>query len=231
MGKLQITNYKLQTNSKFQYSKSQKRFWSFEFWSLDIVWNLIFGAWNSRRRAGFTLLEMVISLGIFSVLVVLAIGVVISVSRAQTNAAADQAILDNVRFGLELITKELRTGVNYNVSSSPVCGGAPGTEIHFSATSGSRVYYLQGTTIMRATADAANPNQCYGQPLNIFVPFTAPEITTEKLGFRVRGANPGPDDGQPTITVSIQVSMINSKTNQKTGLNLQTTVVQRQRDL
>ncbi|MFQ6082273.1 MAG: hypothetical protein ACE5WD_02805 [Candidatus Aminicenantia bacterium] len=43
----QITNPKLQTNSKFQCSKSKTNlFCSFGIWLLDIVWDLMLGIWD-----------------------------------------------------------------------------------------------------------------------------------------------------------------------------------------
>ena len=68
--KSQITNHKSQTNSKFEIRNSKHVFWSFEFRSLDIVWNLVLGAWNFRSRNsanGFGLVEIVVAIGIISV--------------------------------------------------------------------------------------------------------------------------------------------------------------------
>jgi len=46
--KLQITNYKLQTNSKFKIPNSKFIYFvlNFEFWSFEFVWNLEFVIWN-----------------------------------------------------------------------------------------------------------------------------------------------------------------------------------------
>lgn len=171
----------------------------------------------TKFNRGFTLLEMVVSTGIFFVVVILAVGLAIAVSDAQIKASNLQTIQDNVRFSLELMTKEIRTGFDYALTS--LCGGS--SELSFEATSGLRVYFLDTTTkrIMRGTncADAT--------------PFTSDNMIVDDLRFIVRGNSPGPNDGQPTITISMTVRSISDKQKLESSMNLQTTIVQRTKDL
>ncbi len=176
---------------------------------------------------GFTLLEMVISTGLFGTLVVAAVSITLLASNAQIKAADIQAIQDNIRFSLELLTKELRTGRNYTLTS--VCA-ASGSEISFDSTSGRRFYFLNSATqtIHRATqdltsADCSNPQKA--------VPFTAEEVIVDRLSFRLIGQNVGSGDGQPLVTVNLRVRSREVKFGAETTMNLQTTVVQRLRDL
>lgn len=171
--------------------------------------------------AGFTLLEMVISIGIFSVLVIASIGVTLGISNAQIKAANVQATQDNIRFSLELVTKEMRTGSGYRLSS--ICNQNQGEEISFT-TSGaeSRIYYLAGDRLMRLK----NTSVCQSAQ-----PLMADEVGVERLRFMVSGASPGPGDGQPRVTVSISVRSKGLKDPLESRMDLQTTVVQRLRDL
>jgi type II secretory pathway pseudopilin PulG len=172
---------------------------------------------------------MVLSIGIFSILVTSAIGLTLGISNAQIKAQNIQAILNNIRFSLELITKELRTGSGYTLSST--C--APlGSEISFNTSLGDRrVYFLDGTTgiIMRAkipltSGDCTNPN--------IVKPFTAEEVLVERLNFALfYGQLAGPADGQPRATLSLKVTSRSPKYYLQSSMDLQTTVVQRLRDL
>lgn len=178
-------------------------------------------------KNGFTLLEMVVSLGIFSVLIILALGIVLGVSNAQLKAANIQAIQDNIRFSLELITKELRTGTNYELTDyGTACGrvGDPDSEISFNTSLGEkRVYYLdQSGVIMRITG---------GTDCQRARPFTSEEVVVERLIFRLRGEKQGPTDGQPMVTVSLTARSRDSKLILESKMNLQTTVVGRLRDL
>ena len=164
---------------------------------------------------------MIISIGIFSVLVVASIGVTLGVSNAQIKAANIQATQDNIRFSLELITKEMRTGSQYRLSS--FCSPNSGEEISFLTSSGeSRVYYLTEDRIMRLKQTTV----CQaGQPL------MADEVGVERLRFVVRGASSGPQDGQPMITISMGVRSKSLKDPLESRMDLETTVVQRLRDL
>lgn len=180
---------------------------------------------------------MVVSMGIFSFLVVSAIGITIQVMKAQTKAANIQAVLDNVRFGLELMTREMRTGDSF-VTSVPFLSGCSGyvplSEISFrdlnlSPTEG-RIYYRRNdNTIMRIAYPwppaLGTPNCGQAQP------FSADEVVVESMRFQLRGQTLGPADGQPVITVNLRVSSRNPRFGPTTRMNLQTTVVQRVRDL
>lgn len=172
-------------------------------------------------KSGFTLLEMIISIGIFSVLVVAAIGVTIGVSNAHLKAANTQATQDNIRFSVELMTKEMRTGSQYGLTA--VCTGRSGEEISF-VTSGAerRVYYLSGTTLMRL----AGAGGC-----NTARPLMAEEVAVEHLRFTLGGTASGPSDGQPWVMIALTVRSRNEKKAFESRMDLQTTVVQRMRDL
>ena len=167
------------------------------------------------------MLEMIISIGIFSVLVVASIGVTIGVSNAQIKAANIQAIQDNIRFSLELITKEMRTGSGYALSS--VCSSTPGTEVSFTTSAGeTRMYYLSGDKIMRLK----NTATC-----QLAQPLMADEVGVERLRFITSGTVTGPADGQPRVTISMSVVSKSAKNPLESRMDLETTVVQRLRDL
>lgn len=171
---------------------------------------------------GFTLLEMLVSIGIFSVLVVAAIDITLGISNAQLKTASLQAIQDNIRFGLELVTKEMRTGTNYNLSS--FCAPA-GSEISFTTSVGEqRIYYLD--TARKAIMRLKDSINCANS-----IQFTAEEVSVDILTIRLRGQTSGPSDGQPTATLALKISSSEPKFGGETSMNLQTTVVQRFRDL
>ncbi|QQG45685.1 MAG: type II secretion system protein [Candidatus Sungiibacteriota bacterium] len=181
---------------------------------------------NHTKKQGFTLLEMIISIGIFSVLVIASIGVTLGVSNAQIKAANIQAILDSIRFSLELITKEMRTGSGYAATSyGAACGGASGSEISFTTALGeSRTYYLSPATktIMRMT-QTTNCVQA--------VPFSSEEVNIDRLNFALSGSASGPNDGQPRVTLTMKARSKSPKYYLESSLDLQTTVAQRLRDL
>jgi len=188
---------------------------------------------QQSKTGGFTLLEMIISIGIFSVLVVTSIGVMLGISNAQLKAANIQATVDNIRFSMELMTKEMRTGSQYALSS--FYGAQPGEELSFVTSAGERrVYYLSGGTIMRLAASLS----CLIQtPLVVTAqcpspkPLMADEVTVERLRFKIGGITPGSSDGQPWVMVAMSVSSKGGKQAFESRMDLETMVVQRLRDL
>ncbi len=188
-----------------------KRFWSLEF------------------RSGFTLLEMIISIGVFSVLVIASIGITLGVSNAQIKAQNIQFVLDNIRFSLELITKEMRTGTNYALTTN--C--APlGSEISFITSTGQeRVYFLDAGEGIIWRARAPITNEDCENPSKVS-PFTSEQVMVERLNFtELYGQVPGGTDGQPRITITLTVISRSPKLQLQSSMNLQTTIVQRLRDL
>lgn len=171
-------------------------------------------------EGGFTLLEMVVSIGIFSVLIVTAVGIIISISHAEIKAANTQDIQDNIRFTLELITKELRVGSGYSVSS---CVGSSCQQINFTTAGGeARGYCLELGVIKRLTATTV----CgFGSPM------TAANIVVDRLSFVVSGNVSGPSDGQPRVTIVLQARSVDPRLQFESTINIQSTVVQRLRDI
>lgn len=188
--------------------------------------NLLLKSYTLHLQKGFTLLEMIISIGLFSVIVTTAISIMLQVSNAQIKASNLQTILDNIRFSLELITKEMRTGNSYAVNNT--CG----TGIKFKTSlNEDRAYYLDipTKTVMRATA-AITGADCDGVS-DVVQPFTSEDVEIDRLDFQIRGQNLGPDDGQPWIVVNLAGKSKNAKYLLDSSVNLQTTITQRIRDL
>ncbi len=85
-----------------------------------------------KSQHGFTLIEMVIALSIFTVTILVATNIYLLVSNAQQRALAAQKILDDVRALFETMTQEVRLGtINYayyeanNIDLHPEAGAAP----------------------------------------------------------------------------------------------------------
>ena len=65
------------------------------------------------RQAGFTLIEIIVSLGIFTVVAVVAMGAFLKVIDANKKSQSLKTAINNVNFALESISRELRVGSNY----------------------------------------------------------------------------------------------------------------------
>lgn len=169
-------------------------------------------------NGGFTLLEMTVALGIFSVVIMTAVGAVIAVSDAQVKSAKMQSIQDNLRFALEAMTKEIRISKFFQPSG----GMAPSyASLAFTRGDGTQVMYCADSGAIRK-ATGAGMNCAAGSAI------TDDSIVIEQLSFYVIGHAAGPSDGQPRITAVLKARSADPKL--ATSFRIQTTVTQRLRD-
>lgn len=180
----------------------------------------------SNSAAGFTLFELVVAIGLFSVLVISVVSLMLKIIEVQKRTISAQTILDNVRFGMELLTRELRAGFDYKLSAS--CGTL-GQELTFITSAGERrIYFLNQNEkkIMKIAQPSSAPIDC-AQAL----PFSSDEVAVNKLGFFVEGETYRASDGQPWVTITMNVSPKNTEAGpDESSINLQTTIVSRIRD-
>lgn len=75
---------------------------------------------------GFTLIEMIVSLGVFSVVVTTAVGAMLVLISTNQQLQAEQSVMTNLAFALDTMTREMRTGFNYycHSESTDTSGGA-----------------------------------------------------------------------------------------------------------
>lgn len=156
------------------------------------------------NNRGFTLIEMIVALGIFSVAIVIAVSTFLNLQDAERKIQGKLTVVDNLRFALEIMAKEARTGTAY---------GSSGSSFSFTNVNGLAVVYrLNAGQIEKSLAGAS------------FQPLTAGDITVEDLDFYVRGA-PSGDNIQPWVLISIK-AFAETK-GAKESFSLQTSVSQR----
>lgn len=110
---------------------------------------------------GFTLVEIIVSLAIFSIVAVIAVGALVRILGSNRQAQSLQTSVNNMSFALESMSRELRTGRNY------VC------------TVGSSYSFTAGGTLTPAQCDGT------GQGNGVVLAFFSSNVATP--GF---GANP-----------------------------------------
>ncbi|MDP3784960.1 MAG: type II secretion system protein [bacterium] len=174
---------------------------------------------NNFKR-GFTLLEMIVSLGVFSIAILISLSSIFSISDAQKKAVALQNALDNLRFAIEAASKEIRTGSSFHcgsdISLTPQdCGG--GAAFTFLNADGETVSYYQDQSQLLKKVGAALPQS-----------ITAVTVKIERLVFYVSGA-PSGDGRQPRVTIVIE-GKVSPTSRTETTLQLETTVSQRKLD-
>jgi len=81
------------------------------------------------QQKGFSLIEMIVSLGIFALVSTMAIGALLMMIATNRQLQAEQSVMSNLSFALDSMTREIRTGYAYfcgNVSNknAPADGGS-----------------------------------------------------------------------------------------------------------
>jgi prepilin-type N-terminal cleavage/methylation domain-containing protein len=74
------------------------------------------------KSKGFTLVEIIVSLAIFSVVAVIAVGALVRVTSANRQAQAIQSGVNNISFVLDTISREMRVGSSYTCYNGPTWG-------------------------------------------------------------------------------------------------------------
>jgi len=114
-----------------------------------------------RKKTGFTLIEIIVSLAIFSVVAVIAVGALVRVTSANRQAQAIQSGVNNISFIMDSISREIRTGANVHCITDPF----------WSYTAGDPV---KGTTNCPLTSSGPviivfnSANTCVGTSNNVY---------------------------------------------------------------
>ena len=66
---------------------------------------------------GFTLIEMIVSLGVFSVVVTTAVSAMLVLISTNQQLQSEQSVMTNLAFALDTMTREIRTGYYYYCDS------------------------------------------------------------------------------------------------------------------
>lgn len=183
---------------------------------------------NTKTAEGFTLVEMIVAIGLFTIVLFIASSAFLSVLDADRKSRATRIAMDNLNLSLEDMARRIKTGTSYycggTVSSSGTndCLSPGSSSVAFTEQDGTRTAY-------RLDLGAIKRTRGVGAEL----PVTAPEITISNLKFIVSGStiwDPlGRDTDQPYVTILAEGVATEGKVN--TGFNIQTTVTQRAYDI
>lgn len=155
-----------------------------------------------KNSKGFTLPEVLISIGLFSVTIAVTSAIFLIGLRSQRQIIAAVNANDNLSYAIEVMARDIRTG---NTFFAPI-----EEEISFLNSKNQAVIYrLNDETVEQSVAGAS------------FEPLTSENIRITKLSFKVNGEGRY-DNKQTKITIIMQV---NSRFgNQDVNHNVQTTI-------
>ena len=104
---------------------------------------------TSKRSfgAGYTLVELIVAVGLFSVVMLLASGAYLMMISIGRQAQGISTGINNLSFALEAMTRNIRTGTTYSCGGLGDCSGGASSFSFVNADGVSITYSLSGSTI------------------------------------------------------------------------------------
>jgi prepilin-type N-terminal cleavage/methylation domain-containing protein len=168
----------------------------------------------SPANTGFTLIEVLVSVALFSIISVLVVGAFMSVLDANRKARAERQVLDSTQSFIELMTREIRDTAGFTTSCM-------GTSCSFRSPDGFQeiTYRLNGTVVERKIG----PPGCTDPAVCPWEPMTDAGVQIDYLEF---------DDTPSGTGVVVSISGIaQAGTAQETDFDIETTVAPRRDNL
>lgn len=172
---------------------------------------------NTKKNKGFTLIELMVSISIFSIIMLTAIGSFLITLNVAKNARALRFAMDNVNFAMESMTRSIRMGKNYYCPSIPP---GDGSDTVFLGTDLGTADCPNGATFIAFVPQKANPAGSYiayrqrrvkedfytldrCDKTGTCVPTVSSDVNVKKLNFIVKGSSDS-DDLQPSAYIIMQ---------------------------
>lgn len=188
---------------------------------------------NQSLRAspkGFTLLELIVSVSLFTVVTLIAMSAYITLIELNRKARATNDLVSNLSFITDSIGRSIRTGTDYK------CGGGTGiancpegaSEMSFINADGTRITYLLARDSVMACVNGET-----GCTVNNAEPLSDPRITVDSLTFYVLGAGTTGSDAafQPRAIIVMKGTILPDPKSEPISFNIQTSATQRLIDI
>ena len=201
-----------------------------------------------HNTTGFSLIEVLVSLSLFTIVVTISVGSMVVLLDGNAKAREKKELLTQLSFMLDTMTRDIRTGYNYRCTNSSsnsdlrldnnLVDGldclSGGSALAFTESGGSlttelgadtaRVAYRLDTDLNRIERGVWNSGSID------WAPVTPVEINIEQLTFYVTDTARGTDYKPPAVTIVI-AGNLPSDVGDDNEFAIQTTVVQRLLDL
>lgn len=173
---------------------------------------------------GYTLLELIVSVGIFSMVMLAATSAYLSLVATDRQARATADVVTNLSFAVDSMTREIRTGTAYkcnNSSGTPNCTATPGTSFGFTDSRS------PARTIIYSVVN----HQLMVSINGVVSSLTDPRVSVDALSFYVRGVGTTGGDAliQPQVLLTLRGTL---QTKDKSiAFSIQSSAEQRYLDL
>jgi prepilin-type N-terminal cleavage/methylation domain-containing protein len=177
------------------------------------------------RARGYTLIELTVSVAIFSIIMLMATSSYLALVGYARFARSEGVVMTNLSYAVESIARSIRTGANYQCNGAGDCSS--GTSLTFTDDSGRTITYVKDQDALVRCVN--HPVGCGASTGSVL---TDPSITIQNLRFYVRGTGSygSGDRAQPSVLISIQ-GQAAVKNQSPVNFSFQTTATERLIDL
>ncbi len=192
---------------------------------------------NDPLQRGFTLVEMIVSVGIFAVVMLVATSAYFSLISIDRRARATNQVVNNLSFAMDAMVRGIRTGTAYRCYNGSPLPDVDGnsynntcTEFYYTDTNlpaGNNVvtFYQKGDGTIGQCIGAT---RCDADALSSSL--TDPAITITGLFFNVRGAGIS-NDQQPQVLFTVKGTLPADTSGNKATFVIEEDATQRLTDL
>src|SRR3989344_861635 len=178
---------------------------------------------REMRSGGFTLVEIIVALGIFVTTVTIAIGSLVGLYSANNKSQALSSVINDLNYSIENMTRTIRFATVFHCCSSgtltsPQSCNNGDTFFAVSTSSTPTIYRLQNNKLEQSTNSGAS-----------YDPITSSEVTIQYARFYVFNTTKG-DSNQP-YAILVLKGFAGDKPGEQSVFDIQTKISQRELDI
>ena len=186
---------------------------------------------KQQKNTGFTLLEMIVAIGVFMVVVTISLSAFLNVHDIQLKMSAFRAANDSVNFAIETIVRDIEEGRCTKQDNTGTCSVGI-SSIDFYTFDNNQINYQKST--------CGTPPDDYGCIKRNGTDITSDNVNITYLNFDVINKDPDVydssgvyidgDNAQPLVTITVEGES-GVKEKLKSKINVQASVSMRQLDV
>ncbi len=186
---------------------------------------------EQKKKGGFTLIEILVAVALFSFIIAAASGLFISALRVQKKSLASQELFNQTSFLMEYMSRALRMAKK-ELSSSPTCLSQAGLNYEIAEVVpgqiGLKFINYEGVCQGFFLQNYQLKEWKEGYPVPLVL--TSANLDISDFNISLSGRNQD-DNLQPAVTLFLKIKVISQQSVGFPEINIQTTVSQRNLDV